>query len=91
MRGFPSPGGAIVPNGNGNGFGFGGGARGLAPDPKTLRAIAARTGGKPAAIFELVLVLVRRQRDTGPGRGSARTRASCGHLGSASKRSMRIA
>ena len=45
MRGFPSSGGAIVPNANGNGFGFGGG-RGLAPDPKTLRAIAARTGGK---------------------------------------------
>jgi Ca-activated chloride channel family protein len=45
MRGFPSAGGAIIPNANGNGFGFGGGG-GLAPDPKTLRAIAARTGGK---------------------------------------------
>ncbi len=45
MRGFPGSfnggGGAVVPGG---GFGFG--ARGLAPDPKTLRAIAARTGGK---------------------------------------------
>jgi Ca-activated chloride channel homolog len=43
MRGFPvgAPvgGGAILPGG------LGGGA-GLAPDPKTLRAIAARTGGK---------------------------------------------
>jgi Ca-activated chloride channel homolog len=44
MRGFPSAGGAIIPNANGSGFGFGGG--GLAPDPKTLRAIAVRTGGK---------------------------------------------
>jgi Ca-activated chloride channel homolog len=44
MRGFHGGfggGGAIVP---GTGFGFG--ARGLAPDPKTLRAIAERTGGK---------------------------------------------
>ena len=43
MRGFPGGvpgGGAIVPGG----FGIGGG--GLAPDPKTLRAIADRTGGK---------------------------------------------
>jgi Ca-activated chloride channel homolog len=44
MRGFPggfNGGGAVAPGG---GFGFG--ARGLAPDPKTLRAIAERTGGK---------------------------------------------
>jgi hypothetical protein len=44
MRGFPggfNGGGAVVPGG---GFGFG--ARGLAPDPKTLHAIARRTGGK---------------------------------------------
>ena len=44
MRGFPGSfngGGAIVPGG---GFGFG--RRGLAPDPKTLHAIADRTGGK---------------------------------------------
>jgi Ca-activated chloride channel homolog len=43
MRGFPGGvpgGGAIVPGG----IGVGGG--GLAPDPKTLRAIATRTGGK---------------------------------------------
>ena len=43
MRGFPGGfqggGGAILP---GNGFG----PRGLSPDPKTLRAIAVRTGGK---------------------------------------------
>jgi Ca-activated chloride channel family protein len=43
MRGFPGGfqggGGAILP---GNGFG----PRGLSPDPKTLRAIADRTGGK---------------------------------------------
>ena len=45
MRGFPAPGGgAITPGGSGFSFGFG--ARGLAPDPKTLRAIAVRTGGK---------------------------------------------
>ena len=46
MRGFPGgiPGaGAIVPGGTP--FGYGGGG-GLAPDPKTLRAIAERTGGK---------------------------------------------
>ena len=44
MRGFPGSfngGGAVVPGG---GFGFG--RRGLAPDPKTLHAIADRTGGK---------------------------------------------
>jgi Ca-activated chloride channel family protein len=44
MRGFPGSfpgGGVIVPGG---GFGFG--RRGLAPDPKTLHAIADRTGGK---------------------------------------------
>jgi Ca-activated chloride channel family protein len=44
MRGFPggfNGGGGAVPGG---GFGFG--SRGLAPDPKTLRAIAERTGGK---------------------------------------------
>jgi Ca-activated chloride channel homolog len=46
MRGTPAPGGAIVPNPLGSGFGFGFGARGLSPDPKTLRAIATRTGGK---------------------------------------------
>ena len=40
MRGFPG-GGAT-----GGGFGFGFGMRGLAPDPRTLRAIAERTGGK---------------------------------------------
>ena len=40
MRGFPG-GGVIVPGGN---FGFG--RRGLAPDPRTLHAIAVRTGGK---------------------------------------------
>jgi Ca-activated chloride channel family protein len=39
MRGFPAGGG-------GGGFSFGFGMRGLAPDPKTLRAIAQRTGGK---------------------------------------------
>jgi Ca-activated chloride channel family protein len=44
MRGFPGsvPGGAIPTPGSGFGFG----RRGLAPDPKTLRAIADRTGGK---------------------------------------------
>jgi Ca-activated chloride channel homolog len=43
MRGFPGNfnGGAVIPGG---GFGFG--RRGLAPDPKTLNAIAVRTGGK---------------------------------------------
>ena len=43
MRGFPGSfnGGPISPGG---GFGFG--QRGLAPDPKTLHAIAVRTGGK---------------------------------------------
>ena len=43
MRGFPGSlnGGAVIPGG---GFGFG--RRGLAPDPKTLHAIAGRTGGK---------------------------------------------
>jgi Ca-activated chloride channel family protein len=43
MRGFPGNfnGGAVIPGG---GFGFG--RRGLAPDPKTLNAIALRTGGK---------------------------------------------
>jgi Ca-activated chloride channel family protein len=44
MRGFPGTfngGGALIPGG---GFGFG--RRGLAPDPKTLNAIAVRTGGK---------------------------------------------
>jgi Ca-activated chloride channel family protein len=40
--GFPGSGGPISPGGS---FGFGGGG-GLAPDPKTLRAIALRTGGK---------------------------------------------
>jgi Ca-activated chloride channel family protein len=39
MRGFPGA------QGGGN-FSFGFGMRGLAPDPKTLRAIAERTGGK---------------------------------------------
>jgi Ca-activated chloride channel homolog len=47
MRGYPggvlgNPG----SNGNGGGFSFGFGMRGLAPDPRTLRAIADRTGGK---------------------------------------------
>jgi Ca-activated chloride channel homolog len=43
MRGFPGSfnGGGVIPGG---GFGFG--RRGLAPDPKTLHAIAVRTGGK---------------------------------------------
>jgi Ca-activated chloride channel family protein len=43
MRGFPGSfnGGPVIPGG---GFGFG--RRGLAPDPKTLNAIAVRTGGK---------------------------------------------
>ncbi len=41
--GFPGGSGAITPGG---GFGFGLGRGGLAPDPKTLRAIAVRTGGK---------------------------------------------
>jgi Ca-activated chloride channel homolog len=40
MRGFPGGG----PQGGGFSFGFG--MRGLAPDPRTLRAIADRTGGK---------------------------------------------
>jgi Ca-activated chloride channel family protein len=40
MRGFPGGG------QSGGGFSFGFGMRGLAPDPKTLRAIAERTGGK---------------------------------------------
>src|SRR5579862_1283598 len=39
MRGFPGAAG-------GGNFSFGFGMRGLAPDPKTLRAIAQRTGGK---------------------------------------------
>jgi Ca-activated chloride channel family protein len=39
MRGFPGAAG-------GGNFSFGFGMRGLAPDPKTLRAIAERTGGK---------------------------------------------
>jgi Ca-activated chloride channel family protein len=38
MRGFPGA--------AGGNFSFGFGMRGLAPDPKTLRAIAQRTGGK---------------------------------------------
>ncbi len=41
MRGFPSGSGFLGPGGGG---GFG--RPGLAPDPKTLRAIADRTGGK---------------------------------------------
>ena len=41
MRGFPNGGGFLGPGGGG---GFG--RPGLAPDPKTLRAIANRTGGK---------------------------------------------
>jgi Ca-activated chloride channel family protein len=44
MRGFPGGPGTIAPGGGSFGFGFG--QRGLAPDPKTLRAIAVRTGGK---------------------------------------------
>ncbi|HZS24659.1 MAG TPA: VWA domain-containing protein [Gaiellaceae bacterium] len=45
MRGFPGgfPG---NPQGGNGGFSYGFGLRGLAPDPKTLRAIAVRTGGK---------------------------------------------
>jgi Ca-activated chloride channel family protein len=39
MRGFPGSAG-------GGNFSFGFGMRGLAPDPKTLHAIAQRTGGK---------------------------------------------
>jgi Ca-activated chloride channel homolog len=44
LRGFPGgfPGGG----GNSGGGGFGFGRRGLSPDPKTLKAIAERTGGK---------------------------------------------
>lgn len=43
MRGFPG----IPGSSNGGGsFSFGFGMRGLAPDPKTLKAIAVRTGGK---------------------------------------------
>jgi Ca-activated chloride channel homolog len=44
LRGFPSGQGFSSPPSPGGGFGFG--QRGLAPDPKTLRAIADRTGGK---------------------------------------------
>jgi Ca-activated chloride channel family protein len=45
LRGFPGgfPGGGA---GGGGGGGFGFGRRGLSPDPKTLKAIADRTGGK---------------------------------------------
>jgi Ca-activated chloride channel family protein len=44
LKGFP---GLPAAGGGGGGGGlFGFGARGLAPDPKTLRAIAVRTGGK---------------------------------------------
>lgn len=43
MRGYQGGG---LPNGPGTTFSFGFGLRGLAPDPKTLRAIADRTGGK---------------------------------------------
>jgi Ca-activated chloride channel family protein len=42
MRGYPQGFPGNTPLGGGGGFG----RRGLAPDPKTLRAIAARTGGK---------------------------------------------
>jgi Ca-activated chloride channel family protein len=42
LKGFP--GGFPGQGGAGSGFGFG--RRGLSPDPKTLRAIADRTGGK---------------------------------------------
>jgi Ca-activated chloride channel family protein len=45
LRGFPG-GVPTGPGGGGGGGGFGFGRRGLSPDPKTLRAIAARTGGK---------------------------------------------
>jgi Ca-activated chloride channel family protein len=47
MRGVPGgfPGNSGPAVGPGGSFGFGGGG-GLAPDPKTLRAIALRTGGK---------------------------------------------
>jgi Ca-activated chloride channel family protein len=41
LRGFP---GGFPGGGGGGGFGFG--RRGLSPDPKTLKAIADRTGGK---------------------------------------------
>jgi Ca-activated chloride channel family protein len=48
LRGFPAGqgfgGGGAPPVNQPGGFGFG--QRGLAPDPKTLRAIADRTGGK---------------------------------------------
>jgi Ca-activated chloride channel homolog len=43
MRGF---GGGGLGGGGVLGYGFGFGLQGLAPDPKTLRAIAERTGGK---------------------------------------------
>jgi hypothetical protein len=42
LRGFPGG----FPQGGGGGGGFGFGRRGLSPDPKTLKAIADRTGGK---------------------------------------------
>jgi Ca-activated chloride channel family protein len=45
MRGFQG-GGLPGANSPGTTFSFGFGLRGLAPDPKTLRAIADRTGGK---------------------------------------------
>jgi Ca-activated chloride channel family protein len=45
MRGFPG-GFSGSPSVPGNGFSFGFGMRGLAPDPKTLKAIADRTGGR---------------------------------------------
>jgi Ca-activated chloride channel family protein len=45
MRGFQG-GGVPGANAPGTSFSFGFGLRGLAPDPKTLRAIADRTGGK---------------------------------------------
>jgi Ca-activated chloride channel homolog len=43
LRGFP---GGFPGGGGGGGGGFGFGRRGLSPDPKTLKAIAERTGGK---------------------------------------------
>jgi Ca-activated chloride channel family protein len=46
MRGFQGGGGLPGANAPGTSFSFGFGLRGLAPDPKTLRAIAERTGGK---------------------------------------------
>jgi hypothetical protein len=46
QRGQSFGGGGFGGGGGVLGYGFGFGLQGLAPDPKTLRAIAERTGGK---------------------------------------------